>query len=52
MRNGIVKADAGTIISLVLVDKLYIPDKIFDKVKIAINHNLIICIFVVYSKIE
>lgn len=35
MKNGIVIADAGPIISLALVDKLNILDKIFDDVKIA-----------------
>ena len=35
MKNGIVIADTGPIISLVLIDKLDILDKIFDEVKIA-----------------
>jgi len=35
MKNGIVIADAGPIISLALIDKLAILDKIFDEVKIA-----------------
>ncbi|MBN1927661.1 MAG: DUF3368 domain-containing protein [Prolixibacteraceae bacterium] len=34
MKNGIVIADAGPIISLTLVDKLEILDKLFDEVKI------------------
>ncbi|MBN1769561.1 MAG: hypothetical protein JXR50_02815 [Prolixibacteraceae bacterium] len=35
MKNGIVIADAGPIISLAIVDKLDILSKIFDEVKIA-----------------
>jgi uncharacterized protein len=35
MKNGIVIADTGPIISLALIDKLDILDKIFDEVKIA-----------------
>ncbi len=35
MKNGIVIADAGPIISLALVDKLAILDKLFDEVIIA-----------------
>lgn len=35
MKNGLVIADAGPIISLALIDKLDILDKIFDEVKIA-----------------
>jgi predicted nucleic acid-binding protein len=35
MKNGIVVADAGPIISLALVDKLDLLDKIFDEVAIA-----------------
>ncbi len=35
MKNGIVIADAGPIISLALIDKLHILDVIFDEVKIA-----------------
>jgi len=35
MKNGVVIADTGPIISLALIDKLDILDKIFDEVKIA-----------------
>jgi predicted nucleic acid-binding protein len=35
MKNGIVVADAGPIISLALVDKLDLLDKMFDEVAIA-----------------
>ncbi len=35
MKNGIIIADTGPIISLALIDKLDILDKLFDEVKIA-----------------
>ncbi|MDC0584199.1 DUF3368 domain-containing protein [Bacteroidales bacterium] len=35
MKNGLVIADSGPIISLVLVDKLWILDKLFDDIKIS-----------------
>ncbi|HKK81510.1 MAG TPA: hypothetical protein VJ909_04635 [Prolixibacteraceae bacterium] len=35
MKNGVVIADSGPIISLALIDKLHILDSIFDEVKIA-----------------
>ncbi|MDA3892169.1 MAG: DUF3368 domain-containing protein [Salinivirgaceae bacterium] len=34
MRNGLVIADSGPIISLVLADKLWILDELFDEIKI------------------
>ncbi len=47
MKNGIIIADTGPIISLALIDKLDILDKLFDEVKIAnavwldcFNYNL------------
>jgi predicted nucleic acid-binding protein len=35
MKNGVVIADSGPIISLALIDKLHILDSVFDEVKIA-----------------